>query len=289
MKPVIRIVAAPAEAGALAHASCSLCALKHLCLPGGLGDAEVRRLDKIISRRRVERDGQLFRMGERFRSLYAIRFGHFKTFGIKPGGEYQILGFHMSGEVLGMDAIGVGQHHCGAVALEDSEVCEIPFAGLEQLFVEIPQLLHHFHWVLGQELRRQQERMIFLGSVRADRRFAAFLLDMSVRYGARGYSGVTYRLRMSREDIGLYLGLTIESISRLLAKFKQNGWIQVCNRELEILDHASISALAGGGEPLRGDGAEASRAGSAASSAWKTCRLSPPPPSAAGNRGPLSA
>jgi CRP/FNR family transcriptional regulator len=228
---------------------CAVCGLKNLCLPVGLNDAEVSRLDKIIGRRRrVERDENLCRMEQPFNNLYAVRFGHFKTSRVNHRGEQQITGFQMAGELLGMDAIGTGQHGCGVVALEDSEVCEIPFARLQELFADVPQLLQHFHRIMSQEIMREQNAMMFLANMRAEQRFALFLLNLSTRYAARGYSPNSYQLRMSREDIGDYLGLTIESISRLLSRFRSNGWIRVDKRDLTIVDRASLEALATGAD-----------------------------------------
>ena len=122
-----------------------------------------------------------------FTNLYAIRLGHFKTFQVSPAGEQQVTGFQMAGELLGMDAISTEHHHCDAMALEDSEVCEIPFARLEELFGTIPSLLHHFHRMMSQEITREQNVMLLLGNMRAEQRFAAFLINLSSRYAARGY------------------------------------------------------------------------------------------------------
>src|SRR5438067_308097 len=125
-------------------ASCAACSMHQLCLPMGLEDADIDRLDRIIGgRRRLARDERLYAMGEPFRNLYAVRFGHFKTYQVNAAGEAQITGFQMAGELLGMDAISADRHHCDAVALEDSEVCEIPFANLEDLFGQVPTLLRH--------------------------------------------------------------------------------------------------------------------------------------------------
>jgi len=231
------------------RASCSACSMHQLCLPMGLDDADMSRLDAIIGRRRkVARDSHLYRMGDPFTNLYAIRLGHFKTFQINVSGEQQITGFQMAGELLGMDAIGTERHHCSAIALEDSEVCEIPFPRLEELFGHIPILLHHFHRMMSQEITREQNVMLLLGNMRAGQRFAAFLVNLSSRYAARGYSSSAFQLRMSREEIGNYLGLTIESISRLLSRFKKMGLLQVSNREIVILDPARLRAMAAGTE-----------------------------------------
>lgn len=229
--------------------SCAACSMHQLCLPMGLEDADIDRLDKIIgNRRRLERDEPLYRMGEPFRNLYAVRFGHFKSYQINAAGEAQITGFQMAGELLGMDAIGAEVHHCDAVALEDSEVCEIPFTHLEDLFGHVPALLRHFHRIMSREITREQNVMLLLGNMRAEQRFAVFLVNLSARYAARGYSSTRFQLRMSREDIGNYLGLTIESISRLLSRFKKLGLVQVDKREVELLEPARLKAMAAGTE-----------------------------------------
>jgi CRP/FNR family transcriptional regulator len=234
--------------GAL-KSSCAACSMHQLCLPMGLEDADIDRLDKIIGkRRRLERDEALYKMGDPFRNLYAVRFGHFKTYQINAAGEAQITGFQMAGELLGMDAISADRHHCDAVALEDSEVCEIPFAHLEDLFGHVPALLRHFHRIMSREITREQNVMLLLGNMRAEQRFAVFLVNLSARYAARGYSATRFQLRMSREDIGNYLGLTIESISRLLSRFKKLGLVQVDKREVELLEPARLKAMAAGTE-----------------------------------------
>jgi CRP/FNR family transcriptional regulator, anaerobic regulatory protein len=232
--------------GAL-KASCGACSMHQLCLPMGLENAEIDRLDQIIgARRRLARDERLYAMGEPFRNLYAVRFGHFKTYQVNAAGEQQITGFQMAGELLGMDAISGDRHHCDAVALEDSEVCEIPFSRLEELFGHVPTLLRHFHRIMSQEITREQNVMLLLGNMRAEQRFAVFLVNLSARYAARGYSPTSFALRMSREDIGNYLGLTIESVSRLLSRFKKQGWIAVDKREVTLLEPAKLKAIAAG-------------------------------------------
>ncbi len=221
--------------------------MHQLCLPMGLDEGELSRLDQIIGKRsRILRDERLYQMDQPFRSLYAIRFGHFKTYQVNAAGEQQITGFQMAGELLGMDAISGDRHHCDAVALEDSEVCEIPFTRLEDLFGQVPTLLRHFHRIMSQEITREQNVMLLLGNMRAEQRFAVFLVNLSSRYAARGYSPTSFQLRMSREDIGNYLGLTIESISRLLSRFKKQGWLKVDKREVTLLDPVMLKAMAAG-------------------------------------------
>lgn len=234
------------------RASCASCSMHQLCLPMGLGNDDMDRLDDIIGRRRkVTRGGHLFRIGDPFSNLYAVRLGHFKTYQLNPGGEEQITGFQMAGELLGMDAIGTDRHHCMAEALEDSEVCEIPFSQLESLFADIPALLRHFHRMMSKEITREQSVMLLLGNMQATQRFAAFVVNLASRYEARGYSGSQFQLRMSREEIGNYLGLTIESISRLLSKFKKEGLLRVSKRDIELLDLARLKRITAGTDACR--------------------------------------
>ena len=223
---------------------CSTCTLHDICLPTGLDSREIRELDHIIDEhRRVRRDRILYRMNDPFTTLYAIRLGQFKTYQLTAAGEERITGFHMAGEFLGMDAISRDRHQCYARALEDSEVCAIPFSKLEHLFAEMPVLLRHFHRMMSQEITRDQSTMLSLGNMKAEQRFALFLLNLSSRQEARGYSATNFQLRMSRTEIGNYLGLTIESISRLISRFRQEGRINVTNREIELIDMNSLRQL----------------------------------------------
>jgi CRP/FNR family transcriptional regulator len=216
----------------------------------GLDQADIGWLERAAGcRRRVPREERLFRMDQPFRNLYAIRFGHFKTYQFNSAGEQQITGFQMAGELLGLDALSGECHQCDAAALEDSEVCEIPFANLELLFAREPELLRRFHRIMGQEITREQDLLLLLGNMRAEQRFAVFLINLSARYAARGYSPTCFQLRMSREDIGNYLGLTIESISRLMSRFKQQGLLKVDKREVTLVQPAALEALAAGAGP----------------------------------------
>jgi CRP/FNR family transcriptional regulator len=249
MPQPLTFIETPALSLTALKASCAGCSMHQLCLPMGLDDEEIVRLDKVIGRRRrLVKDEALYKMDEPFTNLYAIRFGHFKTYQNNVAGDQQITGFQMAGELLGMDAISADRHHCDAVALEDSEVCEIPFTRLEELFGEVPTLLRHFHRIMSSEITREQNVMLLLGNMRAEQRFAVFLINLSARYAARGYSPTSFQLRMSREDIGNYLGLTIESISRLLSRFKKQGWLKVDKREVTLLDPAMLKAMAAGTE-----------------------------------------
>jgi CRP/FNR family transcriptional regulator len=244
--PASPLAAAREAASSSALRSCAACGMHRLCLPTGLDEADMKRLDKIIGRRKVARDDFLYRIGDRFNALYAVRVGHFKTYQENLDGDRQITGFQMPGELLGMDAISTELHQCDAVALQDSEVCEIPFARLEQLFGQIPMLLRHFHRIMSHEITSEQNVIMLLGNMRAEQRFAAFLVNLSSRYAARGYSSTRFQLRMTRQDVGNYLGLTIESISRLISKFRKQGLLAVEQRDIEVMDLPALKKLAAG-------------------------------------------
>ena len=226
---------------------CANCNLRELCLPVGLSGEDMDRLDRVIRKRqRVAKGELLYRQDDAFLRLFAVRVGHFKTYQVTHDGEQQITGFQMPGEILGLDAISSGKHQCDAKALEDSEVCEIQYSELEALFVQIPALLRQFHRLMSQEITRDQSVMLLLGNMASEQRFSAFLVNLSSRYAARGYASTSLQLRMGREEIGNYLGLTIESISRLIAKFKKAGLLEVSNREVRILDMPRLREIASG-------------------------------------------
>lgn len=231
----------------LAHtlrAACSQCNLRELCLPLGLSDSELSRIDDMIgARRRIKRGQNLYSAGEAFTSIYAIRSGFFKTGVITEDGRDQVTGFQMAGEVLGMDGISNEQHTCDAVALEDSEVCIIPFSELERLSTEIRSLQHHIHKVMSREIVRDHGVMMLLGTMRAEERLAAFLLNLSQRFASRGYAANEFHLRMTREEIGSYLGLKLETVSRTLSKFHDDGLISVQQKHIQLLDTAGLKQL----------------------------------------------
>jgi CRP/FNR family transcriptional regulator len=228
---------------------CGACGTNRFCLPTELDPLAGLRFDALISqRRRVARGTFLYRTGQPLRNLHAVRCGYFKTVRPGPAGE-QVTGFQMAGELLGLEAIGSGCHRCDAVALEDGVVCDVPFAALEQLFDEVPGLQRRMFRLMSSEMNREQDLMLLLGNMRAEQRLAVFLVDIGERYAARGYSATQFQLRMSREDIGSYLGLTIESISRLLARFAKLGLITVAKRAVVLRDPARLSAMANGAAP----------------------------------------
>lgn len=226
-------------------AACGTCELRDLwCLPIGLSGNEFHQLGNIITRRkRLKRGEHLYRAGDAFRSLYAVRTGFFKTQFISSNGQERVTGFHMTGELLGLDAISSENQGCHAIALEDSEVCEIPYAALESLCREIPALQKQFLKIMSGEISRDQKLIVLLSTMNADERLAAFLLNLSQRFGARGYSPNEFQLRMTRGEIGSYLGLKLETISRTLSKFQEDGLIGVKNKHLTLTDLARLKQI----------------------------------------------
>lgn len=226
--------------------ACSSCGLRELCLPAGLDPREMKKLDGLISHRRKLRRGEhLYRAGTPLALLYAIRSGFLKTCVLHDDGREQVAGFHMMGELLGLDAISNGSHMCDAIALEDSEVCEIPFGYLEQLSRELPSLQRELHRIMSREIVRDYGVMLLLGSMKAEERLAAFLLNLSQRFAARGYSATEFNLRMTREEIGSYLGLKLETISRAFSRFQQDGLIDVRHKRIRIRDPERLRLVLG--------------------------------------------
>ena len=226
---------------------CSTCSLRELCLPVGLMPTEFEQLDAVIRQsRRLKKGEYLFRAGEPFASLFAIRTGFFKTTVASQDGRDQVTGFFMSGELIGMDGICSHVHSCDAVALEDSEVCELPFAHMEELGQNIPSLQTHFFRLMSREIVRDQGVMLLLGNMRAEERLAAFLLNLSNRLYSRGFAANDFILRMSREEIGSYLGLKLETVSRTLSKFHHEGLILVKHKHIKILDPQALKKMVSG-------------------------------------------
>ena len=224
--------------------SCANCNLRELCLPRQIGDGDMARIEQVVfARRRLKRGDSLFKAGDPFNALYAIRSGFLKTTVLNADGREQVTGFQMGGELLGLDGIGSGSYNGNAVALEDSEACVLPFALIEQLGREIPAIQRNLHSVLSREIVRDHGVMMLLGSMSAEERLAAFLLNLSRRFTARGYSASDFHLRMTREEIGSYLGLKLETVSRLFSRFQADHLIEVQQKHVRILDIPGLEAL----------------------------------------------
>jgi CRP/FNR family transcriptional regulator, anaerobic regulatory protein len=227
--------------------ACSSCNLREICLPVGLAPSDLEHLDTLVAlRKTVARGHALFRAGEPFQSLYAVRTGFFKTCVAAEDGRDQVTGFQMAGELLGLDGIGTERHSVDAIALEDSQVCVIPFAQLETLAREFGELQRQLHKIMSREIVRDHGVMLLLGSMRAEERLAAFLLNLTQRLQARGFSASALVLRMTREEIGSYLGLKLETVSRAFSKFQDDGILEVRQRQIRILDQNALHLLVNG-------------------------------------------
>jgi CRP/FNR family transcriptional regulator len=226
--------------------SCSQCSLSQLCLPRGLNHDEFETLAAIIKRERpIEKGESLFELGQPFKSLYAIRTGSVKVFLPTNEGDEQIVGFHMPGELLGFDGMGHESHSCSAVALESSSICELPYSHLHELAQELPSLSDHFMTLMSNEIADEHAMMLMLAKKSAEARMATFLLNLSARFHKRGFSAKQFNLTMSRHDIANYLGLAVETVSRIMTHMQDTGIINVDRRFVSIADMAGLRSLAG--------------------------------------------
>jgi len=224
--------------------SCTSCRLSDLCLPISLEQREIAQLDEIIERNRPLKKGDhLYRQRDPFRSVYAVRSGSFKSYVLNADGQSRVTGFYMPGEIIGMDGIGSRVHVNSMMALEHSSICEIPFAQLEKLSQQLPNLQNRFFSIMSNEITKDQQVHTLLSSYSAEQRIGSFLLSLSVRHARCQLSPDRFLLHMTRGDIGEYLGLTLETVSRILSGLQKKGVINVQNREIAILDMATLKAL----------------------------------------------
>ena len=224
--------------------ACSNCNLRELCMPIGLDVVDMQKLDEVVATRRHVKQGELlFRDGEEFKSLFAIRTGFFKTSVATPDGIEQVTGFQMAGEIIGLDGIVTDQHSCNAIALEDADVCVMPFSNVEQLSRDFPVLQRHVHKVMSREIVRENSMMMMIGNMRSEERLAVFLLNLVQRLHARGFSQAEIILRMSREDIASYLGMKLETVSRAFSRLSDEGIIEVKQRYVGILNHQALKKI----------------------------------------------
>jgi len=250
MKPAKDLLQSIAPAGSISvrelRAHCMNCSVRELCLPVGVDQEALRQIDGLVSERvRLQKGEPAYHAGDPFAALYAIRVGSCKTTLLVENGYQQVAGYHMTGDIIGLDGIASGQHCGDAIALEDTELCVLPFTRLEDLARQVGSLQRNLHRILSREIEREENVMLLLGSMHADERLAVFLLSLSERYHERGYSSAEFVLRLTREDIGSYLGLKLETISRLLSRFQSMGLIQVQGRVLKLLDLPALKRLAG--------------------------------------------
>lgn len=229
---------------------CQDCSISQLCIPFTLNEHELNQLDNIIERKKpIQKSQIIFKAGDELKSLYAIRSGTIKSYTISENGEEQITAFHLPGDLVGFDAIMNMQHPSFAQALETAMVCEIPFDILDDLSGKMPKLRQQIMRLMSNEIKSDQEMILLLSKMNAEERLAAFILNLSNRYSARGFSAREFRLTMTRGDIGNYLGLTVETISRLLGRFQKSGLLAVQGKYITINNMPELVELAGSTKP----------------------------------------
>lgn len=225
---------------------CSTCVMGQFCLPVGIDAQDMTKVDGLVENRvRLKKGDHIYQQGQKLDALYSVRFGTLKSENTLADGRAQVTGFHLPGEIVGLDGIGEHIYTSNSVALEDSEVCLIKLDELEDLSRQVPSLQSQFHRILSREISQDHQHLLALGSMRAEERLANFLLNLSDRLALRGYSANEFNLKMSREDIGSYLGVQLETISRLFSRFAETGMIQIKQRHVKLIDIAALEQLAG--------------------------------------------
>lgn len=241
LRGVTAVPASPLDLGQLKRV-CSTCSLGELCLPMGLDHADISRLEDIVATRGPLHEGDhLFRVGEPFRALYAVRSGHVKTYLVDDDGGEQVLGFHLPGELVGLDAIYPNAHQCNAMVLDTASVCEMPYADVARLALEVPGLQQQMFRLMSKDIGGAFH---LAGDHTAEERLASFLLSLSSRLKARGYSSTHLILAMPRRDIANYLRLATETVSRVFTRFEKDGLIAVERREVRIRDAERLRQVA---------------------------------------------
>ena len=244
--PIPLRTAATAQVRAVPRAipACSQCALLPLCIPH-CGDQVDARVDTLVGQRiRVPKGETLVFAGAPFNALFAIRSGSCKSVIMTLGGQEQVAGYHIAGDIVGAEGIHAGHYECTITALEDSEFCTLIFERMEALADESREFQRSLNALLSREIGRERKVMLMLGTMRAEQRLASFLLDLAERYAARGYSSTEFVLRMTREEIGCHLGLKLETVSRLFSRFHKEGFIHVQGRDVKLLDRVALQQLA---------------------------------------------
>lgn len=230
----------------LLQKSCASCGLNQLCLPASIGGEDLPLLDQVVQvKKNVDREQTLYAAGQHFRALYVVRSGAFKTFVVDNEGETQVLGFHMPGEIMGLDAIASGRHECSAEALDRSSACEVPYESLEEVTRELPGLQKQLLRVISLEVQHDQRHLVMIGRKVALERLAIFLHSLSQRLERVRRDPQLFVLPMSRRDLANYLGLAIETVSRLFSRLAELDVIGVDRKTIRILDPAKLRELAG--------------------------------------------
>jgi CRP/FNR family transcriptional regulator len=224
--------------------SCGNCSLSELCLPHGMNEEDVNVLDHIVKRQQPHQPGQhVFRAGDQSRTLFAVRAGALKSYCITEDGDEQALGFTLPGELVGLDGMSDDAYASNLVVLETAGVCEFPYDDLDELCRSLHGLSHQLMRLASKEITADQGMQLLLGKHTAEEKLAVFFLSLSTRYKLRGLSAAKFNLPMSRQDIGNYLGLALETVSRLFAHFQEEGLLKVNRREVTITDLPRLKAM----------------------------------------------
>jgi CRP/FNR family transcriptional regulator len=226
--------------------SCAACGLNYLCLPAAIGGDALQRLDEILQARRPLNRGQaVFRNQAPFTALYVVRSGSFKSFTTNEHGDIQVLGYHLPGEILGFDGLSTDQHQCAVEALERSTVCEVPYQKLTQIAAQLPDLQRQLMRVISREVHRDHEHLVMMGRRHAQERLAIFLKSLSERYRRLQRDPQALTLGMSRYELANYLGLVVETVSRLFTRMQSAGVLEVHRKTVRILDLAKLEEMCG--------------------------------------------
>ena len=228
-------------------ASCSNCNLHELCLPRGLDQNDMEKLEYVVKGSRpIHKGKHIFRANDPFVSFYAVRSGSLKAYIIDESGEEQIIGFYFPGEILGFDAIDKHHHTCSAVAMETSTYCSLAYEKINEICKEVPDLQNQMFRLMSRELTNENKLLLTINKRTAEERIATFLVSLSGRFQKLGYSAKEYNLPMSRQEIGNYLGLTIETVSRIFSKFQRNGLVSINRKAIRIEDLSTLNAICNG-------------------------------------------
>ncbi|MEQ8289073.1 MAG: fumarate/nitrate reduction transcriptional regulator Fnr [Gammaproteobacteria bacterium] len=232
-------------------ASCSNCNMQELCLPRGLNPDDLQRLEHVVKGSRPLHKGEhVFRTNDAFSAFYAIRSGSVKSYMIDDSGEEQVIGFYFPGEILGFDAVDNNMHSCSVVAMETTTYCSLPYNKLNEISQQIPDLQNQLFRLLSREFTKENQMLLSINRRPAEERIATFLVSLSGRFKRMGYSECAFNLPMSRQEIGNYLGLTIETVSRFLSRFQSNGLIDINRKEIRINDLPALHEICDGNRSL---------------------------------------
>jgi CRP/FNR family transcriptional regulator len=229
------------------EATCSKCNLQELCLPRGLNPKDMEKLELVVKGSRpVEKGKHIFRADDVFEAFYAVRSGSVKVYIIDEAGEEQIIGFYFPGEIIGFDGIEHHKHSCFAISLETTSFCSIHYDKIIEISSQLPNFQDQLLRLVSRELSTENKLLLTINKRNAEERMATFLVSLSSRFHKLGYSAKEYNLPMSRQDIGNYLGLTIETVSRLFTKFQRNGLVKINRKAISLEDLPALHAICNG-------------------------------------------